>query len=34
MDKSFRKWTPKASPKLLFYFGKQPEAAIARNKFF
>ena len=34
MDKSFRKCAPKASPRPLFYFGKQPETAIARNKFF
>ena len=34
MNKSFRKSAPKASPRPLFYFGKQPETAITRNKFF
>ena len=34
MDKLFRKCAPKSSSRPLFYFGKQPETAIARNKFF
>ena len=34
MDKSLRICAPKASPRPLFYFGKQPETAIACNKFF
>ena len=27
MEKSFRKFVPKASPRPLFYFGKQPKTA-------
>ena len=34
MEKSCRKYAPKASPRPLFYFGKQPKTAIAaRNSF-
>ena len=32
MNKSFRKCAQKGSPRLLFYFDKQPETAIACNK--
>ena len=34
MEKSFRKCALKANPRPILYFGKQPETAIARNKFF
>ena len=34
MEKACRKYAPKASPRRLFYFGKQPETAIAWKKFF
>ena len=34
MAKSFSKCAPKATPRPLFYFVKQPETAIACNKFF
>ena len=34
MEKSCRKYAPKPSPTTLFYFGKQPETAIACKKFF
>ena len=34
MKKSYRKCAPKASPRLLFYFGKQPKTAIPCKKFF
>ena len=34
MEKSYRKCATKASPRLLFYFGKQPKTAIACKKFF
>ena len=34
MEKSYRKYAPKGSPRPLFYFGKQPKTAIARMKFF
>ena len=34
MEKSCRKCAPKASPRPLFYFGKQPKTAIACKKFF
>ena len=34
MEKSCRKWVPKASPRPLFNSAKQPKTAIARNKFF
>ena len=34
MEKSCRKYAPKASPRSFFYFGKQPETAIACKKFF
>ena len=34
MKKSYRKCAPKASPRPLFYFGKQPKTAIACKKFF
>ena len=34
MEKSCRKCAPKASPRLLFYFGKQLKKAIVCNKFF
>ena len=32
MEKSCRKYAPKASPRPLFYFGKQPKTAIACKK--
>ena len=34
MEKSCRKYAPNASPRPLFYFGKQPKTAIACKKFF
>ena len=34
MEKPCRKYAPKASPRPLFYFGKQPKTAIACKKFF
>ena len=34
MEKSCRKFAPKASPRPLFYFDKQPKTAIACRKFF
>ena len=34
MNKSYRTWTPKASPRLLFNFAKSPKTAISRKKFF
>ena len=34
MEKSYRKYAPRASPRPLFYFGKQPKTAIACKKFF
>ena len=34
MEKACRKQAPKASPRPLFYFGKQPKTAIACKKFF
>ena len=34
MEKSCRKCEPKASPRPLFYFGKQPKTAIACRKLF
>ena len=34
MEKSCRKCAPKASPRPLFYFGKQPKTATACKKFF
>ena len=34
MEKSYRKCTPKASARPVFYFGKQPKTAIACKKFF
>ena len=34
MEKSCRKYTPKASPTPLLYFSKQPKTAIAFKKFF
>ena len=34
MKKSCRKCAPKASPRPLFYFGKQHKTAIACKKFF
>ena len=33
MEKSCRKCAPKASPRPLFYFGKQPKTATACKKF-
>ena len=33
MEKSYRKWAPKASPRPLFYFVKQPKTATACKKF-
>ena len=32
MEKPCRKFSPKASPRPLFYFGKQPKAAITCKK--
>ena len=32
MKKSYRKCAPKASPRTLFYFGKQPETDTANKK--
>ena len=34
MEESCRKFASKASPRPLFYFGKQPKSAIAYKKFF
>ena len=34
MEKSCRRCAPKASPRTLFNFGKQPKTAIACKKFF
>ena len=34
MEKSYRKYAPKASLRPLFYFGKHPKTAIACNNFF
>ena len=34
MEKSSRKYAPKASPRPLFYFGKEPKKAIACKKLF
>ena len=34
MEKSYKKYTPKASRRPLFYFGKQPKTAISCKKFF
>ena len=34
MEKSCRKFTPNASPRPLFNFGKIPKTAIACKKFF
>ena len=34
MEKSCSKCAPKASPRFLFYFGKQPKTAIACKNFF
>ena len=34
MEKSYRKWAPKASPRLPFYFGKQPKTAVTCKKLF
>ena len=34
MEKSCRKYAPKASARHLFYFGKQLKTAIACKKFF
>ena len=34
MEKLYRKSAPKASPRLLFYFGKQPKTAIICKKLF
>ena len=34
MEKSCRRWAPKASPRPFFYFGKLPKTAIACKKFF
>ena len=34
MEKTCRKYEPKASPRPLFYFGKQPETVITCKKFF
>ena len=34
MEESCRKFALKASPRPLFYFGKQPKSAIAYKKFF
>ena len=34
MEKSCRHYAPKASPRPLFYFGKQPKTAIDGKKFF
>ena len=34
MKKSCRKCASKASPRSLFYFGKQPKTVIACKKFF
>ena len=34
MEKSSRKFAPKGSPRLLFYFGKQTKTVIACKNFF
>ena len=34
MEKSCRRCEPNASPRPLFYFGKQPKTAISCKKFF
>ena len=34
MEKSYSKLAPKASPRALFNFGKQPKTAIACKKFY
>ena len=34
MEKSCRKCAPKTSPRLIFYFDKQPKTAIPHKKFF
>ena len=34
IEKSYRKWAPKASPRLLFSFGKQPKTVMPCKKFF
>ena len=34
MEKLYRKYASKASPRSLFYFGKQPKIAIAWKKLF
>ena len=34
MEKSGKKFAPKASLRLIFYFGKQPKTAIAFKKLF
>ena len=34
MEESCKKYAPKASPRPLFYFGKNLETAIACKKFF
>ena len=34
MEKSYKKYTPKASLRPLFYFGKQPKTAITYKKLF
>ena len=34
MEKSCSKYAPNASPRPLFYFGKQPKTAIACKTFF
>ena len=34
MEKSYRKCVPKASPRLFFYFGKQPKTAIPCKELF
>ena len=34
MEKASRKWAPKASPRPIFYFGKQHKTAIACKNFF
>ena len=33
MEKSYKKFAPKGSPRPLFYFSKQPKTAIACKKF-
>ena len=34
MEKSYKEYTQKASPRPLFYFGKQPKTSITYKKFF